>query len=303
MKVTVIIPVYQAGAFLVDAIESALNQKEVSEILLIEDGSTDGGPEICRRYTQTHPGKVLMLQHPDQINAGAGASRNLGIQHARCPFIAFLDADDYYLGGRFTRTAEMFAQYPEADGIYEPVVRHHQDGQTSTTPDIIGLPKAVVPGQLFQTLATARSWHIHLNGLTLRLSAFSDEMLFDATLKQCQDSDFILRWAAKRRLYGGDMLSTVAIHRLHRTNRIHNTEEALHYRFRYLEKCALTGFYGTIDKSAMRGILNKMARTSPFIRRVRAAHLPVTPFRLLWIFGYLMRHPKVWLSLISYQYL
>lgn len=106
--ITVIIPVYNAVAFVEEAVQSALIQPEVSEIIIIEDGSADGSLQICERLASTHQ-IITLLRHPEGINKGAGSSRNLGIQHASNEWIAFLDADDYYLEGRFKTQLEIIS--------------------------------------------------------------------------------------------------------------------------------------------------------------------------------------------------
>ncbi|MGZ5284046.1 MAG: glycosyltransferase family 2 protein, partial [Kaistella sp.] len=77
MKISVIIPVYNAAAFLRKAVESALKHTAVAEVLLIEDASPDHSLEICKELVSENQ-KVKLFQHHDLGNHGAGASRNLG---------------------------------------------------------------------------------------------------------------------------------------------------------------------------------------------------------------------------------
>ena len=107
MTISVIIPVYNASAFLKKAVNSALQFEEVKEILLLEDCSTDDSLEICRKLAEENT-KIKLFQHPDKGNHGAGASRNLGLSKASQDFISFLDADDYYLPNRFKAENELF---------------------------------------------------------------------------------------------------------------------------------------------------------------------------------------------------
>ena len=100
LNISVIIPVYNASAFLKKAVESAIQFEEVKEIILVEDGSTDHSLEVCE-ILENEFGAVKLFQHPDKGNHGAGATRNLGLEKATGDFIAFLDADDYYLPNRF----------------------------------------------------------------------------------------------------------------------------------------------------------------------------------------------------------
>ncbi len=95
-SVSVIIPVYNAENFLERAVKSVLNQKNVIEILLIEDGSQDDSYKTCINLERGNP-LVKVLRHVMGVNKGGAASRNLGIFHSRGDWIQFLDADDELL--------------------------------------------------------------------------------------------------------------------------------------------------------------------------------------------------------------
>jgi len=99
-KVSVVIPAYNAEKLIIKAVESALQFKEVDEVLLVEDGSSDNTLDICKQLGNEYH-KVKVYHHLNGINKGAGASRNLGIKKAANDYIAFLDADDYFLPNRF----------------------------------------------------------------------------------------------------------------------------------------------------------------------------------------------------------
>lgn len=118
--VSVIIPVYNAAAFVSQAVESALAQPETAEVLLIEDGSPDNALEVCEELASKFE-KVKLLRHPNGENRGAGASRNLGMKNVKFDYIAFLDSDDYYLPGRFSVASKVFRLDPACEGIYEAV--------------------------------------------------------------------------------------------------------------------------------------------------------------------------------------
>ena len=123
MKISVIIPVYNAEKYVEQAVNSALQFQEVFEIILIEDHSPDNALEICENLAKQHH-RVKLFQHPDRQNHGAGASRNLGIEKASGDFISFLDADDYYLPNRFDSERELFKN-PNVDGVYGAIGVHY----------------------------------------------------------------------------------------------------------------------------------------------------------------------------------
>lgn len=99
VKVSFIVPVYNAEKTLVRCVESILNQGFSSseiEIILVNDGSTDHSLDVCRSLQ----GQYDQIQVFDQENQGAaGYARNLGISHSSGEFISFVDSDDYLVEG------------------------------------------------------------------------------------------------------------------------------------------------------------------------------------------------------------
>lgn len=92
MKVTVIIPVYNAEKYLDECIQSVLNQSfKDFELLLINDGSTDDSGIICDAY-RASDSRVKVFH---KKNGGVSSARNLGIENAVGEWITFIDADDY----------------------------------------------------------------------------------------------------------------------------------------------------------------------------------------------------------------
>lgn len=91
-KVSVVVPVYNAAAYLKECLASLVNQtlKEI-EIICVNDGSTDNSLAILNEYAA----KDNRFKIIDQKNAGVGAARNTGIAHAVGDYLAFLDSDDF----------------------------------------------------------------------------------------------------------------------------------------------------------------------------------------------------------------
>lgn len=90
--VSVVIPLYNKGKYIDRALSSVLAQtRQPLEIIVVDDGSTDDGPERVLNFTDP---KITLIR---QENKGPGASRNAGLAKARGKYIAFLDADDEWL--------------------------------------------------------------------------------------------------------------------------------------------------------------------------------------------------------------
>jgi len=112
--VSVVAIFLNAERFLDEAIQSVFAQKYAQwELLLVDDGSSDGSSAIARRYAEQEPHRVRYLDHPGHSNRGMSASRNLGLQHARGEYLALLDADDVWLPEKLERQVAILENHPE----------------------------------------------------------------------------------------------------------------------------------------------------------------------------------------------
>lgn len=92
IKISVIIPVYNSEKYLAECLDSVLDQTfRNMEILLVDDGSTDSSPEICREYA----GKDQRISIVHQENKGVTCARKAGMRAAKGEYIAFVDSDDW----------------------------------------------------------------------------------------------------------------------------------------------------------------------------------------------------------------
>ena len=124
--VSVIIIFLNAEEFIHEAIESVFAQTYDNwELLLVDDGSTEGSTHIALQYSEQHGEKVRYLEHANHQNRGMSASRNLGIREAKGEFIAFLDADDVYLPQKFERQVAILHSHPTAAMVYGATQHWH----------------------------------------------------------------------------------------------------------------------------------------------------------------------------------
>jgi CDP-glycerol glycerophosphotransferase len=90
-RVSVVVPVYNTAAYLETCLESLAEQTLADvEIVMVDDGSTDGSPAIAERFVTRDPRFRLVRQ----ANAGLGAARNTGVDHCTGEFLSFVDGDD-----------------------------------------------------------------------------------------------------------------------------------------------------------------------------------------------------------------
>ena len=190
MSIAVIIPFYKAYAFLEEAVQSCLQQREVAEILLINDHSTDQSPEIAVRLANQHP-IIRVLATKGENPLGPGAARNLGIKACQSEFLAFLDADDVYLAQRFRDSLSYLQANPDVEGYY--VATEKRSADLSTSLGFKRIRTEVEPKQLLVALIIGKHGFFHTSGILLRRSVFRKAGYFNEALRWHQDTEFFLR--------------------------------------------------------------------------------------------------------------
>ena len=294
-----IIPVYNVEKYLSEAIQSALHQAEVDEVVLIEDGSPDHSIDICREYVK-NDSRVKLFTHENRKNLGAGASRNLGMDKSTSEYISFLDADDFYLPNRFKDSIPILERDQNVDGVHELVGVHYQNSESKKffdsefSSDWTGINRKVAPDDLFRSLAFDKYGYIHLNALTLRRSSIPEGCRFIVQLKQCQDSEFILRLAKFLQLKNGNLSAPVALRRVHGENRIFDRSESLLYARMFGYKIIENDFYGESHIGTRIALLMKIVRTFPIYRAFRRSGSKTKMFLggILILF-FLLTHPSI----------
>ena len=128
MEISVIIPVYNKAQYVAKCLKDILTQDfDNFEVIVVEDGSTDGSGDICDQMAEGEP--RLRVVHKD--NGGVTAARRRGVELAQGRYIVFVDADDELLPGALktlhatieqTGADEVMARYRSQDGVESPVV-------------------------------------------------------------------------------------------------------------------------------------------------------------------------------------
>ncbi len=106
--------------YIAEAIESVLAQQDAPlwEMVLVDDGSTDGSGDIALGYAQRQPHRIRVVTHERLRNRGTSRSRNLGVSYTNAPLLTFLDADDVWLPHRLGHHARLLAVQPHVDMLY-----------------------------------------------------------------------------------------------------------------------------------------------------------------------------------------
>src|SRR4051794_35542754 len=116
--VSALVAAYNAEPFVAEALESALAQDwpaERLEIIVVDDGSTDGTAAVVEAIAAAHPGRIRLIR---QANAGACGATNTALAAARGELIGLLDADDAWPAGKLTAQAAVLAARPEVGLVY-----------------------------------------------------------------------------------------------------------------------------------------------------------------------------------------
>jgi glycosyltransferase involved in cell wall biosynthesis len=295
MRVSVVIPVYNAEQFVASAIESALAQPETGEVVIVEDGSPDNALEICQEYA-LREARVKLYRHPKGANLGAAASFNLGIRHAQEAYVAILGADDQYVPNAFKFAKKMFAMHSDADGVYAHIGVKYYDEEAKRLHlkriphEISGMFGDIAPEELLAKLIGGRSGHFSLDSLVMKRQILTAEYLFDEELRLGQDTDFIYRLSSAFRLYGPAETTIVALRGVHDGNRVWDLKSAAQYQRRLLFKCMHSNFYGCMDKDAIANVINR------YLRHGILYQVPLVPLRIKrrlgsWLF--LLTHPPI----------
>ncbi|MCH7396512.1 glycosyltransferase family 2 protein [Belliella sp. DSM 107340] len=223
-KVSVIIPIYNVAEFVEQAVESAVHLLEVAEIILVEDGSPDNSLEVCLELKKMY-NKIKVFQHFDEKNKGISASRNLGIMEAESKYIAFLDADDWYLPHRFKKDKQIFETIDSIDAVYSTTILEEHVGNNDLRYGITFNPKdkwgrCSEPMEFYKIKTEARNVLFHTNSITIRKEFLVKDKLFDTRLKLHEDSELWNRLLRRGCFEASEWENPVAVIRRHSKNNI-----------------------------------------------------------------------------------
>jgi glycosyltransferase involved in cell wall biosynthesis len=181
--VSVIIPTYNRREFVQEAIESVLRQDfDEREVIVIDDGSTDGTEAALRRFPSIH--------YYSQTNQGVSLARNQGLQLAQGALICFLDSDDLWLPKKLSTQVRLMAQHPDVLVSYTDEIWIRRGRRVN--------PKKKHQkhsGWVFAQCLPLCS--ISPSSVMLRREVFDQVGCFDESLPVCEDYDLWLRIAAR----------------------------------------------------------------------------------------------------------
>lgn len=275
-QVSVILPVWNAEKFLLQAVESALNQEQVGEIILVEDNSPDNALQLCKKLEEEHS-IIKLLRHPNGENRGAAASRNLGILKSNFDYIAFLDADDWYLPNRFKRDEEIFFQNPQADVVYS-YTRLYENFKTSEDNVFIKrdiraiIGKDATPIEFYRYITRKRYPPFHINSITIKKKFLLEDKLFDVRVNLHEDSELYRRMLRRGYFLCGEQNRPVALVRRHDDNRItsRTSDTRLNMYACFLDNVGVNNLYEFERRQIIKNILRAQGKDISSNRKRRA---------------------------------
>jgi glycosyltransferase involved in cell wall biosynthesis len=186
-EIDIIIPTYNATAFLGETLLSAVNQNVAAEIkvIVVDDYSTDGTQALVRDFVSEHP-NVQLIEHTE--NLGPAAARNTGLRLGSAPFIAFLDHDDVW------NLDKLKIQLDTFNGNEEPAY-----SVTMQRLELFGLDSETLPKWLKPELLNRDLDGFLPSSLMLTRTTLAEVGEFDESLLYGVDD---LAWFAKARNLG-----------------------------------------------------------------------------------------------------
>ncbi len=117
--ISIIIPVYNHARFLPETLKSLINQTYKNiEIIIVDDGSTDETPAVCKAFAEQNP-RIKVIT---QSNKGPSAARNKAIAASRGEYIGLLDSDDVLFPERIATQYEVLQKNPDVDLVYTAII-------------------------------------------------------------------------------------------------------------------------------------------------------------------------------------
>lgn len=188
--ISVIIPLYNGLEYIEDAIRSVFAQdRPADEIIVVDDGSTDGGSEVVRKLAQEHPIKLLTKE-----NGGQGSARNFGVAASKGTLIALLDQDDVWYPNHLAMLEQPFLQQKDKSlgWTYSDVDRINDKGEMVCPSMLTALGLNEHPKQnLIRCLA--EDMFVLPGASLISREAFDAVGGFDARLTGYEDDDLFLR--------------------------------------------------------------------------------------------------------------
>lgn len=253
-KISVVIPVYNVELYVAETIESVIKQdigfEENIQIILVNDGSTDGSERICREYVERYPENI---QYVYQENAGVSVARNTGMDYVKGKYVNFLDSDDKWSLDAFSKVYDFFEAH---EGEINVVACRMIFFEARTEAHYLSRGEKFAKDRVINILDDYQYVQLHAASTFIKTDAMKIAT-FDSSLKYGEDALYISQLIIDKNKYG--VVS----------------EPIYHYRKRINQSSALQGkksldwYQATLEKFHKRLIklsLDKWGIVIPYIQ-------------------------------------
>ena len=200
MTVSVIMPSYNYGKYLTEAIGSVLSQSYADlELIVVDDGSTDNTQEVLGWINDPRLMKLKVK------NSGVSAARNIGLNAASGEYIAFIDADDRWVSSKLEKQIRLFETEPGVDLVFTDFSRFDEEKVYPETlfsyvPELREVPRRsaslpdsyVITGDTFSVLAGTGEMATWVQTILVKSEAVRG-LKFPEGVKLCEDYHYMLR--------------------------------------------------------------------------------------------------------------
>lgn len=184
-RCTIILPTYNRAAALPRAISSVIAQNEQDfELIIIDDGSTDNTREWLATLDDARI-RVARSEH----NQGPSAARNIGINMAAAPMLAFLDSDDIYCKERLSVPLAIFERDPDVICILSSARKEDKRGNTTAAL----LPDVKLASRAFEWAMICDLVGVESTGISVRTEHARKVGGFCSELRRTEDREFLIR--------------------------------------------------------------------------------------------------------------
>lgn len=236
-RVSVIVPCYNTGKYLRQALDSVLAQTYTDwEVIMIDDGSTDNSAQIAAEARAQFGSRLKYFYQP---NRGLSATRNTGFRHASGEFISFLDADDVYAPNRLQRGVEALDNNPDVGLIHSKVDRIDGNGTFLEHPPTADV--RYLSGRIARHIFTRKA-HILCPSILFRKRCLERVGESDETLTVNADRDICFRIALRYPVFYID--EVLASYRLHSNGMSQNHDRMRAGALKFVEKHQKSGACG-----------------------------------------------------------
>lgn len=190
--VSVIIPCFNQERYIIETIQSVLNQTWHNiELIVVDDGCTDGS----RKLLESFGNRLTILEHPGKANRGQAAGINLGLRYSTGVYLAILDSDDLFVTDKIEKQVHFLEDNPEFGLVYANCFYIDGNGKELYKMFQRGNSPPSGPEQVLE----GSCYNVPSNSL-FRRSVFEQVGFLDETLRSAQDHDYAIRIAEVTRI-------------------------------------------------------------------------------------------------------